>query len=221
MRQSCLQLQGVWKRVNLDASPLDILLDVTLEIDRGEFVAVMGASGSGKSTLLNLMGLLDVPSQGRLALMGQDVAALQEDALARLRAQSIGFIFQSFNLIPYLSARDNIRLGQFYSQVQGGDDRADELLSRMNLSHRADALPNTLSGGERQRVAIARALANRPPLLLADEPTGALDSKNGQEILALLKSLHREGTTIVLVTHDDQIGRQAQRTLRMKDGRLL
>jgi ABC-type lipoprotein export system ATPase subunit len=219
-QEEILALTDVHKWVGNGPDRIHILSGVSLTLRRGEFVAVMGASGSGKSTLMNLIGLLDVPSAGSLRLLGQDVSSLADDHLAILRAESIGFIFQSFNLLPYLNAQENVELPMSYAHSrQALHDKSRKLLETMNLSHRTRAYPMTLSGGERQRVAIARALANNPQLLLADEPTGALDSKTGVQILDLLKDLNRQGATIVVVTHDESVAKRAQRILRMRDGR--
>src|SRR5579872_5632475 len=203
--QEVLHIENVQKWVGQGESRIDILRGVTLSLRAGEFIAIMGASGSGKSTLLNLIGLLDLPSGGTLKLMGRDVAQLSENEVAQLRAHSIGFIFQSFNLLPYLSAQENVELSMGYTHRLDFHERSRNLLSRMNLTHRAAALPVTLSGGEKQRVAIARALSNEPALLLADEPTGALDSKTGIQIMDLIVELNRSGMTVVLVTHDEAI----------------
>lgn len=216
----CIDLANVSKWVGEGAGRTEILRDVSFQAFPGEFVAIMGTSGSGKSTLLNLIGLLDQPSRGAVSIAGKPVQGLADDQLALLRARSIGFIFQSFNLIPYLNAQENVELGRFYSRQEKGIS-AKELLTQVRLAARLKAYPATLSGGERQRVAIARALINRPRILLADEPTGALDSSSGMEIMNLLKDLHRSGTAIVLITHDEAIARHAQRILRMRDGRLV
>jgi len=215
-----LQLSGVRKWVGEGDSRMDILQDISLSIRAGEFTAIMGASGSGKSTLLHLIGLLDQPSAGQILVQGHDASTLTEEQLAYRRAGTIGFIFQSFHLLPYLSALDNVMLPMTYRYRTDARDRARTLLSDMNLDHRLNAYPATLSGGERQRVAIARALANEPPMILADEPTGSLDSRSGAQILDVLSRLNHQGVTIVLVTHDPQVARRAQRTLQMKDGRL-
>ena len=215
-----VQVDGVHKWVGEGHARTDILRGVSLSVFAGEFAAIMGASGSGKSTLLNLIGLLDNPSAGTVRLMNKDASALSDDEQAELRGRSIGFVFQSFNLLPYLNARENIELGMAYAGHPHPRERAAELLGQVGLDHRADAYPGTLSGGERQRVAIARALANRPALILADEPTGALDSKTGAQIIDLLNDLHHQGTTVVLVTHDETIARRTQRIFMMKDGRL-
>ncbi len=216
-----LKLVNVSKWVGEGADRISILQGVSLTLNAGEFVAIMGASGSGKSTLMNLIGLLDVPSAGSLTLLGKEVSGLTEDHLATFRAESIGFIFQSFNLLPYLSAQENVELPMTYAhERQPRSERSRQLLADMNLSHRIKAYPGTLSGGERQRVAIARSLANHPKLLLADEPTGALDSQTGIQIMNLLGTLHQKGATIVVVTHDEAIAKRAERILKMKDGRL-
>jgi putative ABC transport system ATP-binding protein len=217
--QEILRLENIHKWVGEGDSRIDILGGITLTLHAGEFVAVMGASGSGKSTLLNLIGLLDLPSAGTLKLLGQDVSQLGGNDLARLRSRSIGFIFQTFNLLPYLSVRGNVELPMEYAGRTDFRARSGMLLSKMSLSHRTDAHPVTLSGGEKQRVAIARALSNEPALLLADEPTGALDSKTGRQIMDLISELNRGGAAVILVTHDEAIAKRAQRVIRMRDGR--
>jgi putative ABC transport system ATP-binding protein len=216
-----LRIQEVSKWVGDGDSRTDILRSVSTVIQAGEFVAIMGASGSGKSTLLNLIGLLDRPSAGGIFFSGKNVAGLSDDALAEVRARHIGFVFQSFNLLSYLSAVENVELPMLYGRRSDHSERAEKLLQLVNLSHRLRAYPATLSGGERQRVAIARALANEPPLILADEPTGALDSKTGAQIMELLSELHRRGRTIILVTHDEKVAQRAGRILNMKDGRFV
>lgn len=215
-----LRLENVKKWVGEGDGRVDILRGISLTLAAGEFVALMGASGSGKSTLLNLMGLLDWPSEGHLWLAGREVSTLHEDELASLRARTLGFIFQSFNLLPYLNARENVALPMGYLERHDASARSEELLRQMNLDHRIHAYPSTLSGGEKQRVAIARSLANEPALILADEPTGALDSTTGAQIMTLLKELNARGVAIVLVTHDPTVAQHASRTLRIKDGRI-
>jgi len=199
------------------------LADVSFTIERGAFVAVMGPSGSGKSTLMNLLGCLDRPTSGRLAIEGADVASLGSDRLAELRRCAVGFVFQSFNLLPRLSALDNVALPTVYARVSRRERRAraTELLDLVGLAERARHRPAELSGGQKQRVAIARALVNDPAMVLADEPTGALDSRTGLEIIALLQRLNRAGRTVVLVTHDPEVARHAGRILRFHDGRLV
>jgi putative ABC transport system ATP-binding protein len=196
---------------------------VRLVVDSGEFVAVMGASGSGKSTLMNLLGCLDTPSQGRYVLRGQTVSSMDDDALAAARNREIGFVFQSFNLLERLSALQNVELPLVYARApaQERSRAAREMLALVGLSDRADHRPNQLSGGQRQRVAIARALVHRPALLLADEPTGNLDSESSQEIMKLFVELHDRGNTIVMVTHDEDIAAVAKRTIRMRDGKIV
>jgi putative ABC transport system ATP-binding protein len=201
------------------------LRDVDLSVHAGEFIALMGASGSGKSTLLNVIGLLDRPSAGEYWLEERPVSSLRRDELADLRGRRIGFIFQNFNLLPRFSAWENVALPLAYRQGQFGHqdqlNRAREALSRVNLDHRMEHQPTELSGGERQRVAIARALVTQPAVILADEPTGNLDSGTGAEIMHLLKELNDEGSTIVMVTHDMSIARYASRIYTMRDGRLM
>ena len=199
------------------------LNDVSLSIAENEFVAIMGSSGSGKSTLMNVLGCLDSPDAGSYHLDGQDIAKLDDDTLSAIRNQKIGFIFQTFHLLPKLSAYENILLPLRYStaDVHAAQLRADELVERVGLAHRKHHKPFEMSGGQRQRVAIARALINQPSVILADEPTGNLDSKTSIEIMQLLTELHQAGQTIVMVTHEDDIAEYAQRTVLMKDGDIL
>ncbi len=198
------------------------LRDVDLRIDRGEFVAIMGPSGSGKSTLMNLIGGLDTPSAGTYACDGIDVATLDAEALAVLRRDKIGFVFQGFNLLPRMSALDNVAMPLGYAQVPPAErhERALEALVAVGLGERTTHRPSELSGGQQQRVAIARALINRPPILLADEPTGALDSKTGEEILALFKRLRDDDHTVIIITHDAEVAAHADRIFVMRDGQL-
>jgi ABC-type lipoprotein export system ATPase subunit len=198
------------------------LHDVDLEIAAGEFVAIMGPSGSGKSTLMNLLGCLDTPTAGEYRCDGVDVARLGDEERARLRLDKIGFVFQGFNLLPRMDALENVAMPLAYANISRDERlrRAREALGAVGLSERMHHLPNALSGGQQQRVAIARALINRPPLLLADEPTGALDSRTGEEILALFKALQRDGHTVVLITHDADVAAHAGRTFVMHDGAL-
>ena len=216
-----IDLDHVTKTFDGFGSPVTALRDVSLHVDPGEFVAIVGPSGSGKSTLLQVLGCLDVPSSGRYRLNGTDVSTLDDDALSRLRNAYIGFVFQSFNLIPRTTARENVETPLLYgARDNGGDARVDEVLSRVGMTHRANHFPEALSGGEQQRVAIARAIVNRPKLLIADEPTGNLDQQTGADIMRLFGELHRDGLTIVLVTHDPQIAAAAGRVVSLVDGTL-
>ncbi|HIS07020.1 MAG TPA: ABC transporter ATP-binding protein [Candidatus Choladocola avistercoris] len=195
---------------------------VNLKISRGEFVAIIGHSGSGKSTLMNMLGCLDVPTSGSYYLNGKDVSHLTDDELSDIRNLEIGFIFQGFNLIPNLTARENVELPLIYRGV-GRKERealALDALETVGLSHRIDHKPNEMSGGQQQRVAIARAIAARPPVILADEPTGNLDSHSTQDIMSVLKDLHKSGRTVILITHDNDIAAQVKRVIRIKDGRI-
>lgn len=216
-----LRLTDIRKSIGEGEAALEIVRGISISIQQGEFVAIMGSSGSGKSTLLNLIGLLDRPTSGSITLMGRDVSSLSEDSLSELRCRSVGFIFQNFHLLPYLTAQQNVCLPMDYARRSGAPERAVELLGKVGLAHRANAYPATMSGGERQRVAIARALANAPVFLLADEPTGALDSRTGAQIMNLLAELHHGGSTILLITHDEKVGRRAEKTLVISDGRLV
>ena len=196
---------------------------VTLTIDRGEFVAIIGQSGSGKSTLMNILGCLDIPTYGDYWLDGTDITELTDKQLAHIRNKQIGFIFQGYNLIPALNARENVELPLIY-QGLGMDqryDRAMEALARVGMEDRADHRPAEMSGGQQQRVAIARAIATHPPIIMADEPTGALDSRTGRHVLEILRGLYREGTTILLITHDDGIAATARRVVRLSDGKII
>ena len=200
---------------------ITVLRDITFDLEAGGFLAVTGPSGSGKSTLLGLLAGLDRPTRGRVVLDGRDLAALTEDERARVRAEAVGFVFQSFHLIPTLTARENIQV-PLELRGEDGRARADELLARVGLGDRGHHYPAQLSGGEQQRVAVARAFAHRPKLLFADEPTGTLDAANGQNVVALLGELNREqGTTLVLVTHDPELAGRARRVIRLRDGALV
>jgi putative ABC transport system ATP-binding protein len=197
---------------------------IDLSLKRGEFVAIMGPSGCGKSTLMHMLGFLLSPTEGKYFFEGQDASALTEDERAAIRNEKIGFVFQSFNLLPRTSVLDNVLLPSEYSKVidlPKARERAHSLLAKVRLSHRVNAMPNQLSGGEQQRCAIARALVNEPSLILADEPTGNLDSKTSDDIMRIIKDLHDEGHTIVMVTHEEDIAQLAERTIRMKDGRII
>ena len=196
---------------------------VDLSIERGEYLAILGPSGSGKSTLMNMLGCLDTPTRGDYHLDGSDVAKLEANQLAAIRNQNIGFVFQSFNLLEYASALDNVALPLVYAGVSAKQrkQRAAALLEQVGLGDRLDHKPNQLSGGQKQRVAIARALVNDPQILLADEPTGALDSKSGAEIEALFNQLHSEGRTIIIVTHDNALAERTKRIITIKDGKII
>ncbi|MBI3299403.1 MAG: ABC transporter ATP-binding protein [Elusimicrobia bacterium] len=215
-----LELQGAAKTHRLDGREIAALSPVSLQVARGEFLAVVGPSGSGKSTLLSLLGCLERPSSGRLLILGRDVSRLDDDQLSSLRARAIGFVFQSFSLLPSRDALDNVLLGALYSGLPAPERRAASLLTSLGLGHRLGHKPSMLSGGERQRVAIARALMNGPELLLADEPTGSLDPAAGDAILAILRELNRLGHTLVVVTHDPRVAARADRVIEMAGGRL-
>ena len=199
------------------------LNDISLSIHQNEFVAFMGTSGSGKSTMMNILGCLDSPNKGQYFLDGEDVAKIDDEALSAIRNARIGFIFQTFHLLPKLTAKQNVMLPLRYADVDESEalQRATSLLERVGLSHRMHHKPFEMSGGQRQRVAIARALINKPSVILADEPTGNLDSKTSEEIMALLNELHQQGQTIVMVTHEEDIAQHAHRVIVMKDGKIL
>jgi putative ABC transport system ATP-binding protein len=222
MNEPVIRTEKITRTYSMGSSVVTALRDADLTVHAGEFIALMGASGSGKSTLLNLLGLLDRPSAGEYFLEGTPVSSLSRDELADLRGRRIGFIFQNFNLLARLSAWENVALPLAYRQGQFGQQnqlsRAREALSRVQLEHRVEHNPMELSGGERQRVAIARALVTQPAVILADEPTGNLDSNTGIEIMRLLKELNEEGRTIIVVTHDMNVARNANRVYQMRDG---
>lgn len=197
------------------------LREVSFEIQKGEFVAIMGPSGSGKSTLMNLLGCLDLPTTGSYLLEGLDIASLKPNQLAEVRNRRIGFVFQSFNLLPRATALENTELPLLYGRVANSKDIAMQALERVGLKDRAKHKPTELSGGEKQRVAIARALVNKPAIILADEPTGNLDSVTGEEIMSLFHELNDEKVTLILVTHEKEIAQQAKRIIQMKDGRII
>ncbi len=215
-----IQLRGITKSYSMGKQELRVLQGVDLDIDRGEMVAIMGPSGSGKTTLLNLIGCLDRPTSGSYALDGKEVSRLSRGELARIRGQKIGFIFQTFNLLPYMSALGNVELGQRYAGKRDGN-AAREALTKVGLGDRVRHRPSELSGGEQQRVAVARALVKGPPLILADEPTGNLDSRSGKEIMAVLSSLHADQKiTLIMITHDPNIARYCQRIVHIQDGQI-
>ena len=223
MEDAVIRIEGLHKSYQTSAGIFEALKDVSLCIHSGEFVAIMGPSGSGKSTLMNLLGCLDQPSAGCYLLDGRDVALLSRDELAWLRNRTIGFVFQGFNLLPRMSLQENVALPLIYCGMPHEKRmlRALELLSKVGLKDHADSKPNQISGGQQQRVAIARALVNHPRLILADEPTGNLDSQTSIEIMTLFASLNQEGITIVLVTHEPDIASYARRQIRFFDGRLI
>ncbi len=217
-----IEIKNVTKTVRSGADDLTILADVSLEIPDGQFVAITGASGSGKSTLLGLVAGLDAPSSGDILIDGEKITEMSEDALAKLRSDKLGFIFQSFHLIPSLTAFENILIPLEIRGDQEARRRATQLLEEVDLTNRGHHYPNELSGGEQQRVAIARAFANNPKILLADEPTGNLDSRNGQHIFELMTALHDDKkTTLILVTHDQELANQAERQIRLRDGKVI
>ncbi len=220
---SVIEMTDVRRVYRMGEQEVRALDGVTFEVRRGDFVAVMGASGSGKSTLLNLLGCLDTPTSGEYKLRGQSVGLLDDDALAEIRNREIGFVFQTFNLLERLTATTNVELPLVYGRVLPAERRARALatLKQVGLADRSDHRPNQLSGGQRQRVAIARALVHRPAMLLADEPTGNLDSESSDEIMDLISRLHEQGNTIVVVTHDEEVARRADRIVRMRDGRIV
>ena len=219
-----IRLNDVWKIYRMGDVEVPALRGMSLEIMPCEFVAITGPSGSGKSTAMNMVGCLDVPTRGSIYLEGEDIADMQESDLAQIRGQKIGFIFQKFNLIQNLTAIENVMLPMIFQDIQAYDrrKRADELLNIVDLGDRMYHRPGELSGGQQQRVAIARALANDPKVILADEPTGNLDSKTGEDVLSLLETLHKkENKTIIMVTHDLKLASRAQREIRIKDGKVI
>lgn len=218
-----IRLQDVYKIYKTGESEVHALDGVTLEICQGEFVAIVGASGSGKSTCMNIIGCLDLPTSGSYHLAGEDVLAMNDDAKAKLRNKTFGFIFQQYNLIPKLNLCENVELAMLYAGMSASErhKRSLQLLEQVGLADKAQSVPNQLSGGQQQRVAIARALAGEPAVILADEPTGALDSQTGREVLDYLQQLNTEGRTVVLITHDNSIARQAQRIVRLEDGKIV
>lgn len=217
-----IRTEKLCRRFHVGDSWVHALDNVDLAIDEGDFVAVMGPSGSGKSTLMNILGCLDTPDEGRYRLLEQEVETLDDAELSRIRNVHIGFVFQSFHLLPRLTAVENVMLPLRYSDTDlaRAQQRAEKLLTRLSLDDRLHHKPNQLSGGQRQRVAIARSLVNKPPLLLADEPTGNLDSKTSEEIMELFTELNRGGQTILMVTHEDEIAAYARRLIRMRDGKI-
>lgn len=220
---SLIEVKDMYKIYNPGENEVRAIDGISLNIEKGEFVAIIGQSGSGKSTLMNMLGLLDIPTSGKYLLDGIDTANMTDDELSEIRNKEIGFIFQGFNLIPSLTAVENVELPLVYRSMKK-DERnklALEALDRVGLSHRLDHLPKQMSGGQQQRVAIARAVAARPPVILADEPTGNLDSHSGIEVMKILHELHEEGRTVILITHDNEIAKEAQRVIRIQDGQIV
>ncbi|MDK2833060.1 MAG: putative transport system ATP-binding protein [Methanolobus sp.] len=219
-RESVIELVSLCKSYQVGDMEVPILKSIDLSVKKGEFVAIMGPSGSGKSTLMNMIGCLDRPTCGSVLIMGKDVSRLTDTELARLRGFEIGFVFQNFNLVPRLSALQNVELPTYANKKEGVDSRkkARELIGLVGLQDRMDYKPTALSGGQQQRVAIARALINDPSLILADEPTGNLDSKSGKEIMGIFTDLHNKGRTIIMITHDPGLAEYADRFVHLKDG---
>jgi len=219
-----IELKDVWKIYQMGDVQVTALNGLQLTVRKGEFLSIMGPSGSGKSTAMNMIGCLDIPSRGTILLDGKDISSLGESNLAQIRGRKIGFIFQQFNLIPTLTALENVTLPMIFQNIPKGErlERAKKLLKMVDLADRMDHKPNELSGGEQQRVAIARSLANNPEVVLADEPTGNLDSKTGSTVMDFLRKLHEnEGKTIIMVTHDEDIAKNADRIEYLKDGKII
>ncbi|MCC8358498.1 ABC transporter ATP-binding protein [Salinimicrobium sediminilitoris] len=217
---SVIKISQITRDFNLGQEVVKVLKGIDLEIEKGEYVAFMGPSGSGKSTLMNLLGCLDTPTSGQYILNGKDVSKMTDDELAEIRNKEIGFVFQTFNLLPRTTALENVALPMIYAGASKSQrkERAEKVLTDVGLADRMDHKPNQLSGGQRQRVAVGRALVNKPSIILADEPTGNLDSKTSVEIMNLFDEIHRSGNTVILVTHEEDIARHAHRIIRLRDG---
>ena len=220
MAKPLIQITNIKRDFVLGNEIVYVLKGIDLEINKGEYVALMGPSGSGKSTLMNLLGCLDTPTSGSYILNGKDVSKMHDDELAEIRNKEIGFVFQTFNLLPRTTALDNVALPMVYAGYSKADRmiRAEEVLKQVGLSDRMDHQPNQLSGGQRQRVAVARALVNKPSIILADEPTGNLDSKTSEEIMKLFGDIHKLGNTVIIVTHEEEVAAYAHRVIRLRDG---
>jgi len=220
MSNPLIKITNIKRNFSLGNETVYVLKGIDLEIYKGEYVALMGPSGSGKSTLMNLLGCLDTPTSGNYILNGKDVSKMRDDELAEIRNKEIGFVFQTFNLLPRTTALDNVALPMIYAGYSKSERvaRATDVLQQVNLADRMDHQPNQLSGGQRQRVAIARALVNKPSIILADEPTGNLDSKTSVEIMKLFGDIHAQGNTVILVTHEEDIAAYAHRVIRLRDG---
>ena len=220
MAESLIKITNIKRNFSLGNETVYVLKGIDLEIKKGEYVALMGPSGSGKSTLMNLLGCLDTPTSGNYILNGKDVSKMKDDELAEIRNKEIGFVFQTFNLLPRTTALDNVALPMIYAGYSKSERvaRATDVLQQVNLADRMDHQPNQLSGGQRQRVAIARALVNKPSIILADEPTGNLDSKTSVEIMKLFGDIHAQGNTVILVTHEEDSAAYAHRVIRLRDG---
>ncbi len=220
---SLIEIRDIYKIYNPGENEVRALDGINLTVEHGEFLAIVGQSGSGKSTLMNMLGLLDIPTSGTYTLDGVDTANMTDDELSEIRNKEIGFIFQGFNLIPSLTAVENVELPLVYRGMKKEERNklALDALERVGLSHRLDHLPKQMSGGQQQRVAIARAVAARPPIILADEPTGNLDSHSGVEVMKILHELHEEGRTVILITHDNDIANEATRVIRIQDGQII
>lgn len=220
MANPLIKITKIQRDFQLGNEIVHVLKGIDLEINKGEYVALMGPSGSGKSTLMNILGCLDTPTSGTYILNEKDVSQMHDDELAEIRNKEIGFVFQTFNLLPRTTALDNVALPMIYAGYSKAErqQRAKEVLEQVNLSDRMDHQPNQLSGGQRQRVAIARAMVNRPSIILADEPTGNLDSKTSEEIMKLFGEIHKKGNTVILVTHEEEIASYAHRVIRLRDG---
>jgi putative ABC transport system ATP-binding protein len=220
MSKSIIEIKGITRDFPLGNETVYVLKGIDLHINKGEYVALMGPSGSGKSTLMNILGCLDTPTSGSYVLNGKDVSKMEDDELAEIRNKEIGFVFQTFNLLPRTTALDNVALPMVYAGhgKEARNKRATTVLTQVGLSDRMDHKPNQLSGGQRQRVAVARALVNHPSIILADEPTGNLDSKTSVEIMNLFDEIHANGNTVILVTHEEDIAKHAHRIIRLKDG---